>query len=80
MYKCVHNLGPGYLKDLVVCPYRRHLRSSTFDLLPTNKFRTEQAHKSSFKSQAPRIWNKLPYELKNTPTLDLLRNISNLYF
>ena len=55
MYKCVHNLAPGYLKDLVVHPHRRHLRSSTFDPLPTTKFRTEQAHKSSFKSQGPRI-------------------------
>ena len=25
MYKCVHNLAPGYLKDLVVCPHRGHL-------------------------------------------------------
>ena len=58
LYKCVHNLTPGYLKDLLVCPHRRHLRSSTFDLLPTTKFRTEQAHKSSFKSQGPKIWNK----------------------
>ena len=64
VYVCVHNLVPGYLKDLVVHPHRRHLRSSTFDLLPTIKFRTEQAHKPSFKSQGHRILNKLPYELK----------------
>ena len=25
MYKCVHNLAPGYLKDVVVHPHRRHL-------------------------------------------------------
>ena len=25
MYKCVHNLAPVYLKDLVVHPHRRHL-------------------------------------------------------
>ena len=73
MYKCVHNLASGYLKDLVVHLHGRHLQSSTFDLLPTTKFRTEQAHKSSFKSQGPRIWNKLPYKLKNTPTLDLFK-------
>ena len=73
MYKHVHNLAPRYLKDLVVHPHRRHLRFSTFDLLPTTKFRTEQAHKSSFKSQGPRIWNKLPYELKNIPTFDLFK-------
>ena len=51
MYKCVHSLAPGYLKDVVVHPHRRHLQPSTFDLLPTTKFRTEQAHKFSFKSQ-----------------------------
>ena len=73
MYKCVNNLAPDYLKDLVVRLHGRHLRSSTFDLLPTTKFRTEQAHKSSYKSQGPRIWNKLLYKLKNTPTLDLFK-------
>ena len=67
MFQYVHNLAPGYLTDLVVCPHKRHLQSSTFDLLPTTKFRTEQAYKSSFKSQGPRIWNKLPYKLKKYP-------------
>ena len=64
MYKCVKNLAPKYLSDLVTTHYPRCLRSTTFDLLSTTRSRTEQVYKALFKLQGPRIWNSLPYNLK----------------
>ena len=34
MYKCVNNLAPKFLGDLGITHHHRHLRSTTFDLLP----------------------------------------------
>ena len=56
MYKCVNNLTSKYLSDPMFTHHHRHLRSTTFDLNPhPTRFRTEQVHKASFKSQGPTI-------------------------
>ena len=55
MFKCVKELAPGYLCELVISNHNRNLRSSTANLLPVSKHKLSQVHNSSFKSVRPRL-------------------------
>lgn len=70
-YKCLHNLAPSYLQELIE-PYKpsRHLRSSDANLLSVPILRTCSGRRS-FSFSAPSLWNSLPYNIKLAPTLAL---------
>ena len=74
-YKCLHGLAPSYLSSLLK-PYKptRLLRSSDQDLLEEPHFRTETYGKRSFSASAPRLWNKLPKEVKSAKSLDVFKS------
>ena len=76
MYKCVHNIAPGYLTEMVLSelPHNRNLRSLHRRLLYTTKSRTEFVHSGSFKSMGPRIWNTLPDCVKNSNNTDVFKS------
>ena len=64
-YKCLHDEGPSYLKDLVtyyqppVC-----LRSSNQKLLRSRKYKLETYGKRGFCYAAPMYWNTIPYGIR----------------
>ena len=64
MYKCVNNTAPEYLRELVLSDKElpeRTLRS----LLPTSLSRISLVHDCSFKSQGPRLWNRVDIDIRN---------------
>ena len=72
MFRCVNNMAPSYLTDLIAtgCRHNLNLHSQAQGLLPTARARTTQVHKQSFALVGPRIWNSLPDHIKMTNTID----------
>jgi hypothetical protein len=70
-YKCLHNLAPSYLSDLIepYCPSRT-LRSSDQLLLKVPKTRLKSYGDRSFSKASPTLWNALPCNIRSCDTLD----------
>ena len=63
-FKCLHNIAPSYLADLLdMYEPARSLRSSEKNLLKEKKTRTLTGDRA-FCSCAPVLWNKLPQHLR----------------
>ena len=75
MYKCIHNIAPVYLTEMVLSkvPHNRNLSSTQKKLLYITKSRTELIHSGSFKSMGPHIWNTLPDCVKNNVNIELFK-------
>ena len=64
-FKCLHNLAPVYLSELLESYIpARTLRSAEKYLLKEPAFRTETYGKRAFSNIAPRLWNNLPLHVK----------------
>ena len=76
MYKCINNITPAYLLEMVISqpPHTRSLRSTHRGLLYTTKSRAEFVHSSSVKSMGPRIWNTLPANVKNSNNIYIFKS------
>ena len=74
VFKCLHDMAPGYLKDLVSvrCP-ARNLRSSSHLRLEVPAFRTESYGRKRFDVAAALLWNKLPLNVKSCDTLTIFK-------
>ena len=69
-YKCVNSLAPEYLCNLVIkkkCP--RPLRSEKLELLKVPTTRLKTYGDRSFKYAAAVEWNKLPLDVRNSPSV-----------
>ena len=69
VYKSLNGLGPSYIADLLpryVPP--RPLRSAESGLLVVPRIKSKHG-KAAFGHYAPTSWNKLPKDLRDTPTL-----------
>ena len=64
-FKCLHELGPPYLKNLL-SPYQleRNLRSATKGLLEENGHKLETYGRRAYFVVDPSFWNNLPVDLK----------------
>ena len=73
-YKCLHNLAPSYLQDLIH-PYQpsRSLRSSSQVLLQIPKTRLKTYGDRSFAKAAPTLWNSLPLDIRESDSLDIFK-------
>uniref|UniRef100_A0A803TMD6 Reverse transcriptase domain-containing protein n=1 Tax=Anolis carolinensis TaxID=28377 RepID=A0A803TMD6_ANOCA len=76
-YKALNGLGPSYLSDRL-SPYEpaRSLRSSGEALLslpPPSQARLVGMRERAFSVVAPRLWNSLPREIRQAPTLVAFR-------
>ena len=69
-YKALHGLAPLYLSELVV-PYQpsRALRSQHQSLLSCTRSRTKTYGDRSFRSASARLWNSLPANVRESPSL-----------
>ena len=73
-YQAIHGTAPQYLVDLVSW-YRpqRTLRSSDSLLLVEPQSRLRTYGDRAFKHAAPRLWNKLPVQLRSATTLSAFK-------
>jgi len=80
-YKCLHDLAPVYLSDLLH-PYipARNLRSSDpcLSLLAVPRSRTGFGDRS-FEVAAPILWNSLPPTIKNSPSVQIFKKKLKTY-
>ena len=69
-FKCLHGLAPDYLADLIH-EYKpsRNLRSSSKLNLVSPSVSTISYGQRSFYHAAPKLWNDIPYHIKNSMTL-----------
>ena len=69
-FKCLNNLAPKYLSDLL--QYNRgsrQTRSSQLDLLVVPKSRTKSFGDRSFEYAAPTLWNNLPLSIRKVESV-----------
>ena len=83
VYKCIHNQAPSYLQNLVslrsssVSSASRRLRSHTtahLQLLPGPRTKTNYGDRS-FSVIAPKLWNSLPINVREAPSLELFKSL-----
>ena len=82
VYKCLHDLAPAYLQELIVPRITySHLRSSNDfysleTIVPNSKY-----GESSFSYIAPITWNELPKNVKLSPTINCFKSsLKSHYF
>ena len=69
VFKCFHGMNPMYLNNLFCKQEIKYdLRDKT--LLEQPKFSTKTYGYSSFKYYGSKLWNALPFEIKNTENYD----------
>jgi len=71
-YKSLHSLAPVYLKDLLITYKPSYsLRSVNSDnlLLEEPRSRTVNYGDRAFSISAPRLWNKLPRDIRHSPSV-----------
>jgi hypothetical protein len=73
-YRCLHGTAPKYLCDLLspVVP-SRPLRSSSSLLLHIPRTRTKTYGDRAFSCYAPKLWNVLPKEVRDSNTLEIFK-------
>ena len=74
-FKALHDLAPGYIRDLIT-PYQPHrsLRSLNLSLLRKPRSRTKTFGDRSFAVCSPHLWNKLPRHLRQIDELEAFKS------
>ena len=82
VFKCVNDVGPSYLSDILVKkPLTRTLRSSADGLLLlVPRVKTESFGKRSFQYAAPSVWNSLPLSVRNSQSIDIFKKTLKTHF
>ena len=71
---------PQYVSELLKPTRERHLRSSSNGTVAVPRSRTSVFDRS-FSVLAPRLWNSIPIDVRNSTTLNGFRNsIRNVFF
>ncbi len=77
-YKCVNNIAPSYLKDLVHLrqPGAKNVRlDNDYFLLETPSMSSLQSTERAFSFSAPKVWNSLPYSLRSVDTVHKFKSL-----
>ncbi|XP_072050376.1 uncharacterized protein [Amphiura filiformis] len=74
VFKCIHSQSPSYLQELISVKTSAYATRSSKDktLLSQPKTKTRTGD-HSFESCAPRLWNTLPRDIRETGTLQLFK-------
>ena len=75
VYRCLHQLAPAYLSDLII-PYTpaRFLRSADRNLITNNRYHLEGCVRRRFFVAGPFLLNKLPASLKSANSLCITKS------
>ena len=83
VFKCINNLAPDYLKDMITLRQVKR-RSSRLDddffilkIPPKCNFSKSEA---AFSHSGPKIWNGLPYEIRSLSSLNVFKSNLKTYF
>ncbi|MBN3320242.1 WDR27 protein, partial [Atractosteus spatula] len=81
LYKALHGLAPQYLSELL-SSYSppRNLRSSNSGLLSVPQARLHSMGDRAFSCYAPKLWNSIPKDTRESPSLVLLFKPSLLLY
>ena len=81
VFKGVHGLAPPYLNEFLVpySPGRPNLRSGDDKLLLYNPRTTRRYGDISFHADAPRLWNALPSDIRNSTSVMTFRKRLKTY-
>ncbi len=81
-FKCLHDLSPEYLSDLIeVYTPSRPLRSASSALLKPKVTKFKTLGDRSFAYTAPSVWNSLPEYLRKETSIDSFKkNLKTFYF
>ena len=76
-FKAIHGLAPSYIQDLVKVKHQsRTLRSSTGTSLEYPSIKSSNnLGERSFYTAAPTEWNRLPANIRNSPSLDIFKKL-----
>ena len=79
-YKCMHDMTPIYLKDLLR-PYipKRNLRSASMNLLDHEPYNLKGYGYRAFSVSAPRLWNSLPDHIRNSQSVEIFKSRVKTY-
>ena len=82
MFKTLNGLAPEYLPDmLLMYAPSRPLRSSGTGLLVVPWVRTETDREAAFSVHGPRLWTRLPQELRSSQSVNTFnRNLKTYLF
>jgi hypothetical protein len=80
VFSCIHGHAPEYLSELIT-PYdcTRTLRSAEQHLLTEFRTTTKFGDRA-FVNCAPKLWNSLPFHIKNTNSFSLFKKYLKTYF
>jgi hypothetical protein len=74
-FKCLHNLAPSYLCELISrYQPKRALRSAALTLLDKQPARTVTYGDRAFAVTAPSLWNQLPEEIRREQSLNCFKS------
>ena len=81
-YKCINNLAPVYLTELVTLrTAARWTRSDDDDLtLETPRTKLVTAGNRTFTCASPPLWNRLPYTLRAVDSFDIFKSRLKTHF
>ena len=81
-FKCLNELAPQYLQDLIeIYNPPRALRSKSLKLLKTKTTKYKTLGDRSFSFSAPKVWNDLPVILRMETSLEIFKkNLKTHYF
>ena len=80
LYKSTHGLTPSYISDLFEFPSteRYNVRSVSNNDMLTKRHSTKTFEKS-LQDGGPRLWNSLPPNIRNAPSLSSFKNALSKY-
>ena len=80
VFKCKNNLAPEYLRNLCI-PYKKNFnsRNNHLDKLDPPKTRMVSYGDRSFSVAGAEEWNKLPLELKQSPSVETFKKNLKTY-
>ena len=75
VYKCLHNMAPIYLKNLIRIKQNNRTLRSSYDTtrLKEGKARLINYGDRAFYIYAPKLWNNLPIEIRKSKSLELFK-------
>ncbi len=80
-YRALHGLAPEYLTELLtVYTPRRNLRSSDSGLLIIPLTRLRSMGDQAFSSVAPKLWNSLPSEIRQSESFSVFKSSLKTFF
>ena len=82
VYKCIHDLAPSYLQQLIQPRITySHLRSANDVYALETTMPCSKYGQSAFSYVAPKEWNKLPQDIKLAPSIDCFKKrLKSFYF